>query len=130
MIEYLGGEGFGAARSLMPLSPAVRAGDYIFVSGQIPTDDTGAIVWGNVETQTHVVMKKIEAILHSSGVKLSDIVKSTIYLADPRDFVGFNGIYSSFFEPGKRPARTTIQSALILDIKVEIEVIAYSPQKK
>lgn len=130
MIEYLGGEGFGAARSSMPLSPAVRAGDYIFVSGQIPTDDTGAIVWGNVETQTHVVMKKIEAILHSSGVKLSDIVKSTIYLADPRDFVGFNGIYSSFFEPGKRPARTTIQSALILDIKVEIEVIAYSPQKK
>jgi len=73
MIEYLGGEGFGAARSSMPLSPAVRAGDYIFVSGQLPTASTGAIVCGNVETQTHVVMKKIEAIFHSFVVILSDI---------------------------------------------------------
>lgn len=130
MIEHLGGEGFGAARSTMPLSPAVRAGDFVFISGQVPTDERGEIVWGNVETQTRVVMGKLKTALGYAGCTLADIVKTTVYLADPRDFVGFNGVYSSYFEPGKRPARTTIQSALILDIRVEIEAMAYLPQPR
>ena len=128
-IEYLGGEGFGAARSAMPLSSAVRAGDFVFVSGQVPTDEKGEIVWGNVELQTRVVMEKLKVVLGYAGCSLSDVVKTTIYLSDARDFVGFNGVYSSFFEPGKRPARTTIHSALVLDIRVEIEAVAYCPQK-
>lgn len=129
-IEHLGGEGFGAARSTMPLSPAVRAGDFVYISGQVPTDDRGEIVWGNVETQTRLVMEKLKVALGYAGCSLSDVVKTTIYLADARDFVGFNGVYSSYFEPGKRPARTTIQSALVLDIRVEIEAVAYAPQKR
>jgi reactive intermediate/imine deaminase len=130
MIEHLGGEGFGAALSTMPLSPAVRAGDFVFISGQVPTDDRGEIVWGNVETQTRVVMEKLKTALGYAGCSLADIVKTTIYLSDARDFVGFNGVYSSYFEPGKRPARTTIQSALVLDIRVEIDAVAYMPQKR
>ncbi len=114
----------------MPLSPAVRAGDFVFVSGQVPTDERGEIVWGNVETQTRVVMEKLITALRYAGCTLADVVKTTIYLSDARDFVGFNGVYSSYFEPGKRPARTTIQSALILDIRVEIEAIAFMPQKR
>jgi reactive intermediate/imine deaminase len=130
MIEHLGGEGFGAARSTMPLSPAVRAGDFVFISGQVPTDERGEIVWGNIETQTRVVMEKLKVALGYAGCSLADVVKTTIYLSDARDFVGFNGAYSSYFEPGKRPARTTIQSALVLDIRVEIDAMAYMPQKR
>jgi reactive intermediate/imine deaminase len=128
MIEYFGGEGQGAARSAMPLTPAVRAGDFVFVSGQVPTDATGAIVWGNVETQTRVVMDKIKALLEEAGCSLADIVKTTVYLQDARDFVGFNGVYSSYFEPGRRPARTTAVAPLVLDIKVEIDAVAYRPK--
>ncbi len=96
----------------------------------MPTDDRGEIVWGNVETQTRVVMEKLKTALGYAGCNLADVVKTTVYLADPRDFVGFNGVYSSYFEPGKRPARTTVQSALILDIRVEIEAMACMPQKR
>ncbi len=128
MIEYFGGEGQGAAKSAMPLTPAVRAGDFVYVSGQVPTDSTGAIVWGNVETQTRVVMDKIKALLEEAGCSLADIVKTTVYLQDARDFVGFNGVYSSYFEPGRRPARTTGVAPLVLDIKVEIDAVAYRPK--
>jgi 2-iminobutanoate/2-iminopropanoate deaminase len=129
-IQHLGGDGFGAALSTMPLSPAVRAGDFVFISGQVPTDEKGEIVWGNIETQTRVVMEKLKTALGYAGASLSDVVKTTIYLTEARDFVGFNGVYSSYFEPGKRPARTTIQSQLVLDIRVEIDAVAYLPQKR
>lgn len=128
MIEFLGGEGSGAARSAMPLSHAVRAGDFVFVSGQVPTDDSGGIVFGNVETQTRVVMEKIKKALGSAGCTLEDVVKTQVYLADARDFVAFNGVYQSFFEPGRRPARTTVQSVLMIDIRVEVDVVAYKPR--
>jgi reactive intermediate/imine deaminase len=127
MIAYFGGEGSGAALSAMPLSPAVRAGDFVFVSGQVPVNSLGEVVSGNVETQTRAVMAKVEKVLADAGCTLADVVKTTIYLADARDFVGFNGVYSSYFEAGKRPARTTIQSLLMLDIKVEIDAVAYRP---
>jgi len=130
MIEYLGGEGAGAANSAMPLSHAVRAGDFVFVSGQVPTDATGAIVWGNIETQTRVVMDKIGKALAAAGCSFADVVKANCILADARDFVAFNSVYTGYFEPGKRPARTTLQAPLMLDIRVEIDVTAYCPQPK
>ncbi len=130
MIEYLGGEGAGAAKSAMPLSHVVRAGDFVFVSGQVPTDETGAIVWGNVETQTRVVMDKIGKLLALAGCGFEDVVKTTCYLADARDFVAFNGVYVTYFTPGKRPARTTAQADLMVDIRVEIDVTAYKPAPK
>lgn len=127
MIEYLGGEGAGAANSAMPLSHAVRAGDFVFVSGQVPTNEKGEIVWGNVETQTRVVMDKIGKALAVAGCTFADVAKTTCILADARDFVGFNGVYTEYFEPGRRPARTTFQAPLMLDIRVEIDVTAYRP---
>ena len=130
MIEYYGGEGFGAARSTMPLSPAVRAGDFVYISGQVPTDDKGGVVSGNIETQTRAVMERLKTALGYAGCDLADIVKTTIILSDTRDFVGFNGVYSSYFEAGKRPARTTLRADLMLDIKVEIDAIAYKPLAK
>jgi len=130
MIEYQGGEGAGAANSAMPLSHAVRAGDFVYVSGQVPTDAGGAIVWGNVETQTRVVMDKVGKALAAAGCTFADVVKANCILADTRDFVGFNGVYTTYFEPGKRPARTTWQAPLMLDIGVEIDVIAYKPQPR
>jgi reactive intermediate/imine deaminase len=130
MIEYLGGEGAGAAKSTMPLSHAVRAGDFVFVSGQVPTDEKGEIVWGNIETQTRVVMDKIGKLLAAAGCTFADVVKANCILTDARDFVAFNGVYTSYFEHGKRPARTTIRAALMVDIRVEVDVIAYKPQAK
>lgn len=129
MIEYFGGEGQGAARSTMPLTPAVRAGDFVFVSGQVPTDPSGAVVWGNAETQTRVVMEKIKVLLEQAGCSLGDVVKTTIYLQDARDFTGCNGVYASYFEPGRRPARSTVVAPLVLDIKVEIDAVAYRPKQ-
>lgn len=129
MIEYLGGEGAGAGASAMPLTHAVRAGDFVFVSGQVPTDESGAIVWGNVETQTRLVMDKIGKLLALAGCGFDDVVKATCYLADARDFVAFNGVYVTYFTPGRRPARTTAQAALMVDIRVEIDVIAYKPAR-
>lgn len=127
-IEYFGGEAFGAAKSSMPLTPAVRAGDFIFVSGQVPMDPNGEILVGSVEAQTRLVMDCIAKALEAAGSAMKDVVKTTVYLKDARDFVAFNNVYSSYFEPGKRPARTCIQNDMVVDIKVEIEVTAYSPR--
>ncbi|WP_274631114.1 RidA family protein [Arvimicrobium flavum] len=128
LIEYFGGEGVGAARSAMPLTPAVRAGDFVFISGQVPMDPNGEILVGSVEAQTRLVMDRIAVALEQAGSSMKEIVKSTVFLKDARDFTAFNKIYSSYFEPGKRPARTCVQNDMIVDIKVEIEVIAYSPR--
>lgn len=130
MIEHFGGEGFGAAQSTMPLTPAVRAGDFVYISGQVPTNEKGEVVSGNIETQTRAVMERVKTALGYAGCSLADVIKTTIILDDTRDFVGFNGVYSSYFEPGKRPARTTLRAELMLDIKVEIEAIAYKPLAK
>lgn len=127
LIDYFGGEGFGAAKSSMPLTPAVRAGDFVFVSGQVPMTETGEILFGSIEAQTRLVMERIKKLLEAAGSSLSDVVKANVFLKDARDFVAFNAVYSSYFEPGKRPTRTCVQNDMVVDIRVEIEVIAYSP---
>ena len=111
---------FGASH--VPLSPAVRAGDFIFVSGQVPVGSDGAIVAGGIE-----VVENIEAALKSAGASLTDIVKTTVILADARDFGAFNKVYGGYF-PKDPPARTTMEARLMIDIKVEIEAIAYRPK--
>lgn len=124
---YFGGEGSGAAKSQMPLTPAVRAGDYVFVSGQVPMLPSGEILWGSIEAQTRLVMERIATALELADCELQDIVKTTVFLKDPRDFVAFNAVYASHFEPGKRPARTCLQNDMVVDIRVEIEAVAYKP---
>ena len=115
---------FGAGE--VPLTPAVRAGDFIYVSGQVPVGADGAIVPGGVAAQTRQVMENIRAALALAGAELKDVIKTTAILADARDFGAFNKTYATFF-PSSPPARTTLEARLMIDIKIEIEAVAYKP---
>jgi reactive intermediate/imine deaminase len=114
--------------SHVPLSPAVRAGDLVYVSGQVPMRPDGSMVDGGIEAQTRQVLDNVKAALALAGASMDDVVKTTVWIEDARDFSGMNEVYASYFakEP---PARTTVESRLMLDIKVEIEAVAYAPVK-
>ena len=116
---------FGTAA--VPLSPAIRAGDFVFVSGQVPADASGSIVAGGIEAQTKQVMENVKAALALAGAELSDIVKTTVWLEDARNFAAFNKVYASYF-PSEPPARTTVESRLMAEIKIEVEAVAYKPE--
>jgi reactive intermediate/imine deaminase len=107
--------------SHVPLSPAVRAGDFVYVSGQTPTDAVG------IEAQTRQVLDRVKDALALAGAGMDQVVKTTVILADPRDFAAFNRVYATYF-PSEPPARTTLEARLMVDIKVEIEAVAYAPQ--
>jgi 2-iminobutanoate/2-iminopropanoate deaminase len=115
-----------APAAIGPYSQAIKAGDYLFVSGQIPIDPaTGALVGGSVADQTHRVFKNLGAILHAAGVSFDRVVKTNVYLLDIGDFAAMNEVYATYF-PSPAPARATIQAArLPRDVKVEIDLIAY-----
>jgi 2-iminobutanoate/2-iminopropanoate deaminase len=116
----------GAPKAIGPYSQAVRAGDYLFFSGQIPLDPrSGEVVSGGIEMQTEQVMANLGAVLQAAGLEFSQVVKTTIYLQDLEDFAAVNAIYGRFF-PGIAPARATVQVAgLPKGVGVEIEGIAY-----
>jgi reactive intermediate/imine deaminase len=111
--------------SHVPLSPAVRAGDFVFVSGQVPVVD-GKVVPGGIAAETRAVLENIRGCLELAGCTLADVVKTTVWLRDRDDFPAFNAVYAEFF-PVDPPARTTAESRLMIDIAVEIEAIAYRP---
>lgn len=117
-------EHFGTSH--VPLSPAVRAGDYVFVSGQVPVGADGKIVPGGIAGQTAQVLENIAKVLSLADCSLSDVVKTTVWLKHAEDFAGFNAAYAPFF-PTNPPARSTAESRLMIDILVEIEAIAYKP---
>ncbi len=127
-IECLGGAPIASDRLARPLSPAVRAGDFIFVSGQVPVNENGELVGGNVENQTRQVFKNLEKALALANCTLEDVVKATVWLEDARDFTAFNRVYMECFGE-HRPARATTEARLMIDAKVEIEVVAYNPSK-
>lgn len=109
-----------------PYNQAIRAGDFLFCSGQIPLDPaTGEIVAGDITAQTHRVMKNIEAVLAAGSATFEDVVKTTIYLIDMNDFAAVNGAYGSYFAE-TAPARSTVAVAgLPKGSRVEIEVVAH-----
>jgi 2-iminobutanoate/2-iminopropanoate deaminase len=114
-----------APKAIGPYSQAIRAGELLFVSGQIPLDPaTGQMVVGDVTQQTRRVMENIAAVLKAAGCSFADVARTTIYLADLNDFVKVNEVYGSYFvEP--YPARATVQVArLPRDARVEIDAIA------
>jgi reactive intermediate/imine deaminase len=111
--------------SHVPLSPAVRAGDYVFVSGQVPVVD-GKVVEGGIGAETRAVLENVRAALRLAGCEMGDVVKTTVWLRDRADFAEFNAAYAEFF-PTDPPARSTAESRLMIDIAVEIEAIAYKP---
>jgi len=124
-IERLGGEGIGASGNI-PYSRAVRAGDFVYLSGQVGFDENGDVVNGGIAAETRQTMKLIEETLKLADCTLDDVIKTTIWLDDARDFGLFNKTYATFFPNGK-PARSTVESRLMIDAKIEIEVIAYKP---
>lgn len=109
----------------VPLSPAYRAGDYIFVSGQVPTE-AGKVVGSSVEEQTKVVLGKIDSILKNAGSSLEEVIKVTVFMTDIRNFDKMNKVYKQFFK-GDFPARSCVEAKLAVDVELEIEAIAYSP---
>jgi reactive intermediate/imine deaminase len=123
-IEFLGNTPAGSGGQGAPYSPAVKAGPFVFVSGQVPRDDNGEVVAGGIEAQTRQALRNVERALALAGCTLKDVVKATVWLDDARDFASFNRAYSEFF-PGNKPARSTTQAKLVIDAKIEIEVIAY-----
>lgn len=114
-----------APRAIGPYSQAVRAGDLVFASGQIPIDPaTGEFVAGGIAEQTEQVLRNLTAVFEAAGVGMNQVVKTTVFLANMDDFTAMNEVYGRFFgaEP---PARATVQAArLPRDAKVEIEAIA------
>ena len=112
--------------SHVPLSPAVRAGDFVFVSGQVPVGKDGMIVEGGIGPQTTKVLENVAAALGLAGCQMPDVVKTTVWLKRAEDFADFNAAYAPFF-PKDPPARSTAESRLMIDILVEIEAVAYKP---
>jgi 2-iminobutanoate/2-iminopropanoate deaminase len=114
-----------APKAIGPYSQAVRAGQLLFVSGQVPLDPaTGQLVGGDIAAQTRRVFENLAAVLKAGGRSFGDVVRTTVFLADMNDFATVNDVYGSYFsEP--YPARATVQVArLPKDARVEIDVIA------
>lgn len=114
-----------APRAIGPYSQAVRAGDLVFASGQIPIDPaTGEFVAGGIAEQTEQVLKNLTAVFAAAGVEMNQVVKTTVFLASMDDFAAMNEVYARFFNQNP-PARATVQAArLPRDAKVEIDAIA------
>ena len=111
---------------VLSLSKAIRAGDFIFLTGQIPMMNGEPMTTGTIEDQTKVILEDIKVTLEEAGCKMDDVVKSMIWLRERADFPGFNKIYGDYF-PTEPPARSAVVSELLVDVRVEIEVIAYKP---
>ena len=111
----------------LSLSRAVRAGDFVFLTGQVPLRDGVPMTDGTIEEQTRVVLRDIEKTLAAADCGLSDVVKAMVWLTDRADFPGFNAVYAEYF-PHHPPARSAVVNDLLVDVRVEVEVVAYKPQ--
>ncbi|MEZ6005227.1 MAG: RidA family protein [Planctomycetota bacterium] len=116
-----------APQAIGPYSQAVRAGDWLYCSGQIPLDPaTMQIVAGDVSAQTERVLKNLEAVLQAAGAGFDRVVKCQVFLKDMGDFAVVNEIYGRYFQGPTPPARATVEVArLPKDVAVEIDCIAY-----
>ena len=126
-IERFGAAPTGPGGRSLPFTKAVRAGDFIFVSGQVPMGTDGEIIAGNIVTQTKQTIENVKAILKEQGLGLEHVVKATVWLADTRDFWPFNKVYLEYFGAAL-PARSCVRADMMVDCKVEIEVVAYNPK--
>jgi 2-iminobutanoate/2-iminopropanoate deaminase len=126
MIERISPPGVAAPRG--PYSPAVKAGGFIFVSGQVPVDPvTQQLVSGDIRVETRRAIANIKLILEGCGASLEDVVKCSVFLADGADFAGMNEVYAEYFGAAK-PARSTVACRFAVPgIKVEIDAIAFRP---
>ena len=112
----------------LPFHPAVRAGDYIFVSGQVAKDANGDMVHGTIEQETAGTIESIKRILAEENATLADVVRVTTYLEDARDFGRYNKVFAEHFKDAVL-ARTTIEARAVISTKIEMEAIAYKPRR-
>ena len=119
-----------APAAIGPYSQAIKANGFVFVSGQIPIDpQTGEFVTGGISEQTARVLKNLTAVLEAAGSSLEQVVKTTVFLADMKEFSSMNEVYQDFF-PSPPPARSTVAAAgLPRDARVEIEAVALVSEK-
>lgn len=119
----------GAVAPRGPYSHAVRAGDFIYVSGQGPIDPvTNEFSFGSIEHEARIVLNNIQLILEAAGASMSDVVKCSVFLRDGGDFAAMNAVYGEYFGENK-PARTTVESKFANPtMKLEIDCIAYKPK--
>ena len=110
----------------LSLSRAIRAGDFVFLTGQIPFKDGKPMTGGTIEDQTHAVLNEIKKTLAEANCQFSDVVKTMVWLTDRDDFPGFNAVYAEYF-PDDPPTRSAVVNDLLVDVRIEIEVTAYKP---
>jgi 2-iminobutanoate/2-iminopropanoate deaminase len=111
----------------LPFHPAVRAGDFIFVSGQVAKDASGNMMSGTIEEETASTIASIKRILAEDGATLADVVRVTAYLADSRDFGRYNKIFAEHFKDAVL-ARTTVEARAVINTKIEMDAVAYRPK--
>jgi 2-iminobutanoate/2-iminopropanoate deaminase len=112
----------------LPFHPAVRAGDFIFVSGQVAKDEHGNMRAGTIEDETRWTIECIRRILELDGAGLADVVKVTAYLEDARNFGRYNKVFAEYFPEGKL-SRTTVEARAVIDCKIEMDAVAFRPQR-
>jgi 2-iminobutanoate/2-iminopropanoate deaminase len=117
----------GKRNPTLPFHPGVRAGDFIFISGQVAKDENGNMCSGNIEEETRWTIEGIRRILKADGADLADVVKVTVYLEDARNFGRYNKIFAEYFPEG-RLARTTVEARAAIECKIEMDAIAYKPR--
>ncbi len=110
----------------LPLSKAIRVGDHVYLSGQIPMRD-GKPLLGSIEEQTHAVLIAISETLQRADSNIGQVIKITVWLADLNNFEHFNQVYREYFKEGAYPVRSTVEAKLAFGVAVEIEAQAYSP---
>ncbi len=111
----------------LSLSRATRAGDFVFLTGQVPMRDGVPMTTGSIEEQSRAVLDAITATLMEAGCDRGDVVKAMVWLRERADFPGFNAVYAEYF-PDQPPARSAVVSDLLVDCRVEVEVVAYRPE--
>ena len=117
---------FGTPKAgALPFAKAVSAGGFLYVSGQVPRDEKGEIVYGNMLTQAKVTLDNLKKIVESAGYSMQDIVKVEAWIDDPRDFGDFNKVYAQYFSAEHAPARVTVPAKMMSDLRVEVACVAY-----
>src|SRR4051794_33090229 len=114
---------FGKKNPNLPFYPAVRAGDFIFISGQVPKDENGNMFSGTIEEETRCCIESVRRALKEAGADLEDVVKATVFLEDARDFGRYNGVFAKMF-PHPALSRTTLEARAGVNTKNEIEANA------
>ncbi len=112
----------------LPFHPAVRAGDFIFVSGQVAKDANNNMLHGTIEEETAGTIETIRRILAEENASLADVVRVTTYLEDARDFGRYNKVFSDYFKDAVL-ARTTVEARAVINTKIEMDAIAYKPRR-